>query len=130
VGAAEAYAAVRALHVACAVLSIAGFAARGALMLAGSPVLQKRFVRVAPHVVDTVLLASAAWLAWFLGQAPFVHGWITAKVLALLAYIVLGTIALRRGRTGAVRAAAFGAALAAAAYIVAVALTRDAMPWS
>jgi len=130
VSAAEAYLAVRALHVGCAALSVAGFAARGALMLADSRWLGARFVRVAPHVVDTVLLASALWLAWFFGQGPFVHAWITAKVLALLAYIVLGMIALRRGRTKTVRAAAFGAALAVAAYIVAVALTRDATPWS
>ena len=126
---AEAYLAVRALHIGCAALSIAGFAARGMLMLVDAPLLKRRFVRVAPHVVDTALLASAIWLAWFIGQVPFVHGWITAKVLALVAYIVLGTIALRRGRGRAVRAAAFGAALAAAAYIVAVALTRDATPW-
>jgi uncharacterized membrane protein SirB2 len=130
VNAAEAYLAVRALHVGCAALSIAGFAARGALMLSGSPWLQRRFVRVAPHVVDTVLLASAIWLAWFLGQMPFGSAWITAKVLALIAYIVLGAIALRHGRTRPVRIAAFGAALAAAGYIVAVALTRDATPWS
>jgi len=128
--AADAYLAVRALHAGSAVLSIAGFAARGALMLMQSPILQKRFVRVAPHVVDTLLLASAVWLAWFLGQIPFVHAWITAKVLALLAYIVLGVFALRRGKTMAVRAAAFAAALACAAYIVAVALTRDPTPWS
>ena len=126
----EVYLAVRALHIGCAVLSIAGFAARGALMLMESPILHKRFVRVAPHVVDTLLLASAAWLAWFLGQVPFVHGWITAKVLALVLYIVLGMFALRRGRTKAQRAAAFAAALASAAYIVAVALTRDPTPWS
>jgi uncharacterized membrane protein SirB2 len=80
--------------------------------------------------VDTVLLASAAWLAWFLGQVPFVHGWITAKVLALVLYIVLGMLALRRGRTKRQRAAAFVAGLATVAYIVAVALTRDATPWS
>jgi uncharacterized membrane protein SirB2 len=130
VSAADAYLAVRTLHVACAVLSIAGFAARGILMLADWPLLKTRFVRVAPHVVDTVLLGSAVWLAWFLGQVPFVHGWITAKVLALLAYIVLGSIALKRGRTKAVRIAAFAAALATVGYIVAVALTRDATPWS
>ncbi len=128
--AAEAYLAVRALHVGCAMLSIAGFAARGALMLAGSPLLQTRLLRVAPHVVDTVLLASALWLAWFLGQAPFVHAWLTAKVLALAAYIALGMLALRPGRSKALRAAAFCGALAAAGYIVAVALTRDATPWS
>jgi len=128
--AAEAYLAVRWLHVGCAALTIAGFAGRGVLMLRGSALLEHRFVRVAPHVVDTVLLASAVWLAWFLGQVPFVHGWITAKVLALLAYIVLGSIALKRGRTKGIRAGAFAAALAAAAYLVAVALTRDATPWS
>jgi uncharacterized membrane protein SirB2 len=124
------YLAVRTIHVACAAVSITGFAARGALMLAGSPLLQRRFVRIAPHVVDTVLLASAVWLAWFLGQVPFVHAWITAKIVALLAYIVLGMIALRRGGTRALRISAFCAALAVAAYIVAVALTRDALPWS
>jgi len=70
------------------------------------------------------------WLAWFLGQVPFAHAWITAKVLALLLYVVLGIFALRRGRTKSVRTIAFGGALAAAAYIVAVALTRDATPWS
>ena len=128
--AAEAYLWIRALHIACAAVSIAGFAARGALMLQGSSLLNARFVRVAPHVVDTLLLASAVWLAWFLGQVPFVHGWITAKVLALLAYIVLGSVALKRGRTKATRAGAFAAALAAAGYIVWVALTRDPSPWS
>ena len=129
---AASYLAVKSVRVACAVLSISGFAARGALMLVDSPLLQRRFVRVAPHVVDTVLLASAAWLAWGLGQVPFVHGWITAKIFALLAYIVLGVIALRRGRTKAIRAAAFAAALLAAGYIVSVALTRDprgALAW-
>jgi uncharacterized membrane protein SirB2 len=128
--ASEAYPVVWALHVGCAALSIAGFGARGALMLADSPWLRARFVRIAPHVVDTVLLASAVWLAWFLGQVPFVNAWITAKVLALLAYVVLGAIALKRGRTRTIRSAAFAGALAAAAYIVAVALTRDATPWS
>jgi uncharacterized membrane protein SirB2 len=130
VSAAELYPVVKAMHVGCVALSIAGFVARGMLMLADSPWLRLRFVRVAPHVVDTLLLASAAWLAWFLGLVPFVSAWITAKLLGLVAYIVLGTIALRRGRTRGTRAAAFGAALAVAAYVVAVAVTRDATPWS
>lgn len=117
------------LHLACIVLSLGGFAARGALMLAGSPLLGTRFVRIAPHVVDTLLLASALWLAWMMQQYPFVHGWLTAKVLGLLAYIVLGSIALRRGRTRAVRAAAFAGALLAAGYVVAVALTKDPLPF-
>jgi uncharacterized membrane protein SirB2 len=124
----SAYLAVKQLHVACVVLSLGGFMARGALMLAGSPLLDARFVRVAPHVVDTILLASALWLSWMLRQYPFVHGWLTAKVLGLIAYIVLGALALRRGRTLRARAAAFAGALLAAAYVVAVALTKDPLP--
>jgi uncharacterized membrane protein SirB2 len=123
---ATAYLVAKSLHVGAVGLSLTGFAARGALMLKGSRLLEARFVRVAPHVVDTVLLASALWLCWLIGQYPFVAGWLTAKVLGLLAYIALGTVALRRGRSRRVRAAAFAAALAAVAYIVCVALTRDA----
>jgi uncharacterized membrane protein SirB2 len=126
----SAYLFAKYVHAGSVVLSIAGFIARGALMLAGSPLLQARFVRVAPHVVDTVLLASALWLAWMMRQYPFVHGWLTAKVLGLLAYIVLGSIALRRGRTLAVRVAAFTGAILAAGYVVAVALTKNPVPFS
>jgi uncharacterized membrane protein SirB2 len=78
-----------------------------------------------PHVVDTLLLASALGLAFWSHQLPGRMPWLTAKVTALLAYIVLGTIALKRGRTPAVRAGAFAAALAAFGYIVGVALTKD-----
>lgn len=120
-----AYVLVKYLHVACVVLSLAGFAARGVLMLRGSPWLNARWVRIAPHVVDTVLLASAAWLAWFLQQYPFVHPWLTAKTVGLLAYIGLGMVALRRGRSKRTRVVCFVLALAAAGYVVAVALTRD-----
>ena len=119
------YLTLKAVHVACAILSISGFALRGILMLADSPLLAARFARVAPHVVDTVLLASALWLSALIGQYPFAQGWLTAKVLALIAYIVLGTVALKRARGKAARAVAFALALCAAAYIVSVALTRD-----
>jgi len=121
----QAYLWVKYLHVACVVLSLFGFAARGVLMLRESPWLNVRFVRIAPHIVDTILLGSAAWLAWFLQQYPLVHGWLTAKVVGLLAYIGFGMVALRRGRTRRTRAAFFVLALAAAAYVVSVALSRD-----
>jgi uncharacterized membrane protein SirB2 len=119
------YLTLKAVHIACAILSISGFTLRGILMLLDSPLLAARFVRVAPHVVDTVLLASALWLAALIGQYPFVEGWLTAKLLALIAYIALGTVALKRARSKTVRAAAFALALVTAAYIVSVALTRD-----
>lgn len=119
------YAALKAIHIGSAVLSISGFAVRGVLMLRDSPWLASRFARVAPHVVDTVLLASAIGLVWFSRQYPFEQPWLTAKVAALPAYIVLGAIALSRGRTMRARAVAFGFALCTALYIVSVALTRQ-----
>ncbi len=118
------YAALKAIHVTSAVLSVTGFAARGMLMLCDSPLLHARFVRIAPHVVDTALLASALWLAWLTAQYPFVQSWLTAKVFALLAYIVLGSIALSRGRTKGIRLVAFALALCTALYILSVALLR------
>jgi len=123
------YTLVKYLHVGCVVLSGTGFVLRGAWMLQGSPMLAQRWVRVLPHVLDTVLLASAIALAVMLEQYPLVHGWLTAKVLGLIAYIVLGTIALKRGRTRAVRIAAFCGALVVFAYIVAVALTKSVLPY-
>jgi uncharacterized membrane protein SirB2 len=119
------YATLKAVHVTSAILSIAGFAARGALMLRDSPLLKAPFVRTAPHVLDTVLLASAIALAWLSGQYPFAQSWLTAKVLALIAYVVLGSIALSRGRTKRIRTQAFCLALLAALYIVSVAVLRD-----
>lgn len=117
------------LHVGSVALSGAGFLVRGIWVLQDSPVLARRWVRIAPHVVDTVLLASAIALALMLGQYPLVHGWLTAKVLGLIAYIVLGTIALRRGRTRAIRITAFCGALLVFAYIVAVATTKSVLPF-
>lgn len=122
------YALLKQLHVTAVVVSGSLFALRGWWMLIDSPLLQRRWVRSVPHVVDTVLLASALALVALLAQYPFVHSWLTAKVVALVAYIVLGSVALRRGRSKRVRAAALVAALAVFAYIVAVALQHRPLP--
>lgn len=120
------YLTIKHLHITFAILSGSFFLLRGLWMLLDSPMLQRRWVRVVPHAVDTLLLASALVLVFWSGQYPFVQAWLTAKVLALIAYIVLGTIALKRGKTKGVRTFALLAALATFAYIVAVALTRQA----
>ena len=119
------YYTIKNLHVAFVVLSIAGFLLRSIWMLLGSPLLQHRITRSLPHVVDTLLLLTALVLAVMMQQYPFVAGWVTAKVLGLIAYIVLGTIALKRGRTLRVRVAALVGALATYAWIVSVAVSKD-----
>lgn len=121
----EYYPDIRQVHVASVVISLTLFALRGGMMLADLPLRRHLVLRVLPHAVDTVLLTSALMLSYLLRQYPFVHPWLTAKVFGLIAYIVLGSIALRHGRTRGIRAVAFVAALAAAGYIVSVALTRS-----
>ncbi|MDD3353641.1 SirB2 family protein [Zoogloea sp.] len=123
------YLALKHFHIICVVLSGAGFVLRGGWSLSGSPRLRAPLTRVLPHVVDSCLLGSALALAWLSGQAPFIHGWLTAKVLGLLAYIGLGMVALRPQRPVAVRTAAFAGALAVFAYIVSVALSKNPLGW-
>ncbi|MBA3997328.1 MAG: regulator SirB [Candidatus Accumulibacter sp.] len=113
------------LHVTCVALSGAGFLLRGLWMLLDSPMLQRRWVRIAPHLIDTLLLGSAIAMAVLSAQYPFAQAWLTAKVVGLLGYIVCGAVALKRGRTKAQRAVFFGIALATFAWIVSVALTRN-----
>lgn len=123
------YSLLKAVHVTCVVSTFALFFARGLLMLADSPLLRSRLLRIAPHVIDTLLLASAIGMAAASRQYPFVEGWLTAKLIALFAYIGLGSIAISRGRTRRARAIAWLLALAVFGYIVSVALTRDPLPF-
>jgi uncharacterized membrane protein SirB2 len=119
------YLSVKHLHVTCALISISLFVSRGTLAVLARPWRQWWLLRVAPHAVDTVLLASALWMAWRIGQYPFVNGWLTAKVLALLVYILLGSRALGMTTPQVQRAPFFVAALLCVGYIVGVALTRS-----
>ncbi|WP_349292176.1 SirB2 family protein [Noviherbaspirillum sp. L7-7A] len=118
------------LHMSCAALSGAFFLLRGLWMLQDSPRLGQRWVRTLPHLIDTVLLASAVTLVMWSAQYPLAQLWLTVKVGALLLYIVLGSVALKRGRSKGIRAAAFLAALATFAYIVTVALSKNPLPLS
>ena len=119
------YAVLKFVHVACVALNIALFALRGVWLIADSPRLAQRWVRIAPHVNDTLLLAAAIALAVLSRQYPFAEGWLTAKVLGLVAYIGIGTVAMRPGRSKRVRLAAWAAGLGVLTYIVGVAVTRN-----
>lgn len=118
------YLGLKYFHMTCAALSGSLFLLRGVWMLRASSLLQAKWVRIAPHIVDTLLLASAIGLAAWSQQYPGQQPWLTAKVGALLGYIVLGSVALKRGRTRGQRLAAFAGALALFAYIVLVATTK------
>lgn len=123
------YLALKHFHMTCALISILFFSVRGFWMLTDSQTLHRRWVRIVPHLVDTLLLASAIALTLIIQQYPLTHGWLTAKVLALLGYIGLGTIALKRGKTKTTRAIALALALVSVLYIAWVARAHYPWPW-
>lgn len=119
------YLAIKHVHLTAIAASITLFVLRASWMAWWPAKLAARWVKVVPHVVDTVLLLSGAWLAFQLGSG--VAGWLPAKIAGLVLYIVLGMVALKRGRTRGVRIAAAVAAVVVFGWIVSVALTKS--PW-
>lgn len=117
------------LHIAAAMLSMALFLLRAAWSVTQSPARRRRWVRVVPHVIDTLLLASGITLMVTLRAWPGETPWLAAKLTALVGYIGLGSLAIRRGRTPAGRAAAALAALAVFLYIAGAAVMHDPYSW-
>lgn len=124
------YLAVKHIHLTMVSLSLLLFLVRGFWTFAYPQMMQKTWVKVVPHLIDTLLLVSAITLCVLIQQYPGIHGWVTAKVIALVAYIVLGTIALKRGKTKAIKATAMLLALMTFAYIGMVAVSHSPTPWA
>lgn len=123
------YATVKLIHQTAVTLSIAGFALRATASLTGARWVRGRMARTLPHIVDTVLLASALALAAWLRLDPLATPWLAAKIVALLAYIALGMVALKPTRPRPLRVAATFGAFATLAYIVSVAITKNPLPF-
>ncbi len=118
------------LHMGTVALSYALFFLRGVWSLRASYIMQRRWVKIVPHVVDTALLVSAIALAWQMHVSPLAAPWLLAKIVALLVYIGLGFVAIDFARRYYVRLAFWLAAQAVFFYIVAVAFTKDVLPWT
>jgi uncharacterized membrane protein SirB2 len=120
----EFYPQIRQVHILAVVLSGSLFVLRWLGVNTGGRWPMAAPVRYLSYTIDTVLLTAALMLATILRQYPFVHGWLTVKVLLLVVYIVLGTFALKRGRTRATRLAWGCAAVTVYAFIISVARTH------
>ena len=119
------YFSVKLVHQVAVALSLTGFFVRGAASLAGAGWVQGRAAKTLPHLVDTALLLSALTVAWMLRLTPGNAPWLLAKIVGLVVYVGLGVIALRPGGPRTLRMAAWIGALATAAWIVSVALTKN-----
>ncbi len=124
------YALLKFVHMGTVVLTALLFVMRGVLVIVTNRRPTSRFLRVVPHLVDVVLLATAVALSMAIQQYPLTHGWLTAKVIGLVAYIGLGLVVMRFATHRLQRFAAFVGALVALAYVVSVALTKQAWPFA
>lgn len=116
------------VHLAAAVVSPLLFTARSYRVWRGrDPAVG--LLRWLPHAVDTVLLAAGITLAFMTGQNPLAHPWLAAKIIALLCYIAIGHIAVRRLRQRGAIAAAWLSAMVIITYVYAVAFTMRPVPW-
>jgi uncharacterized membrane protein SirB2 len=87
-----------------------------------------RPLKVLPHVNDTVLLACAIGMLSLLGLNPLTSPWLTAKILALLVYIVIGAICMRAPPGSRRQTVSFVAAISVFAYILLVGLGKQVIP--
>ncbi len=119
------YALLKMIHIGSVIVSYLLFFLRGVWIIKDSTNLHQRWVKILPHVIDTVLLVSAIALAMIIQQSPVSDSWLTAKVIGLLVYISLGMIAIRFGKTRQTKIIAWVAAQFVFIYIVLVALTKS-----
>ena len=126
----EFYAQIRWVHIACIIASGSLFLLRGSLVLAGKQrIAMLASLRFLSYGIDTVLLSAALMLLTILPHAIYANGWLTVKLGLVVVYIVLGSVALKLGRTARARTIAFVAALAVYLGIIAIARTHDPMGW-
>lgn len=118
------YPLVKQIHVGAVLASGGFFLLRGLLMMQESTLLNGKFFRVVPHVIDTVLLLAAIVLLVYVGALP---AWVQIKIAALFVYIFLGVLAFRLARGYGSRVFCFFMALGVFAFILSVAITRQ--PW-
>lgn len=119
------YTLLKLIHVTSVAISFCLFLLRGLWMTKAPDKLKQRWVKILPHVNDTALLISAILLAGVIQQNPLDNSWLSAKVLGLLTYIMLGMVALRFGKTRTIKISAWILALIVFGYIVLVALTKN-----
>lgn len=118
------YVALKHSHASLAYLTIILFVVRFALFYVSPVQRRNKVLKVLPHVIDTLLLVFAIWLCVVIQQYPLMNGWLTAKVLGLLAYIGFGVVAIRRASK-----VAFTGAVISFVYVLGVAKTKSILSW-
>ena len=125
----EFYPQIKWVHIAAVFASGSLFTLRGAAVQVGARWAMAAPLRYLSYTIDTVLLTAALMLATILHQYPFVHGWLTAKIVLLIVYIVLGSYALKRGRSRVARLWCWLGALGVYLFIISIARAHHPLGW-
>ena len=123
------YLIIKNIHMAFATLTIIGFLLRGYWRISGSSFYKSRAMKVLPHTVDALFLATGVWLIVMLNLNPMQHPWLLAKFVALFAYVGLGMIAFRFGRSQEIMLSAFVGAVASFTFVVGAAMAKSPLSW-
>jgi uncharacterized membrane protein SirB2 len=119
------YSYAKIFHITCVIISLSGFVIRGILKLSDSKILQSKLLKVLPHIIDTLLLISAITLVVMSGMYPWHTSWVGAKLLALVAYVIAGSVFMRSETKSFAQYCWFILSLFISGYIVLVALTKS-----
>lgn len=115
---------IKIFHLTFILLSISSFVGRVYLAEKRPEMLEQKWIKIGPHVINSLLLLTGFALvfqgSWFSAE----YGWIIAKLIALVAYVGLGIVAIKS--QGELRWKAFAGALACFVYIAVVAATKNA----
>lgn len=112
--------AFKGLHMITLTASIMMFVVRGIMLVQHSPLLRHRFIRSAPNYIDGLLVICALGVAISIGWYPFVNSWVTAKLIATIAYLGFAHAGYHGRKTGL-----YWAGLLPLAYIAATVACRD-----
>jgi uncharacterized membrane protein SirB2 len=118
------YLALKHIHLTFVVLSLLAFFVRGIWLFTNSNLLAKKWVKILPHFISTILLISGIVLAVHLSMSPGSQPWLMAKIIGLIIYIGLGVAAFKVPNPTASKLFWVGG-LIVFAYIVSVAITRN-----
>ena len=116
---------LKTLHMTLAIVSVIAFIVRWFWMRSESALFEHKLTRSLPHIIDTLFLGSGIWLAFTIQQFPFAHHWLTAKLIGLIFYIILGSLALKRAKPGRARTLCFIAALIVFTWIISIARSKS-----
>lgn len=107
-----------------AVLSVTLFTIRFLLLLKRPEALQNKFLKVFPHVIDTILFILGIVMMVQFSFYPTTQPWMAEKLLAVCAYIYTGYFTLKKARNNAMRWFGFFASLGWMVLIARIAMTK------